>query len=203
MTDPAARTRAMGQTARRSSILEAAARLFSGRRFDEVSMEEIAQRAEVGKGTLYTYFANKEELYFAVVFEGIARLNESLREGSVAPSAPEERLRQMVHRIVAFFSQNRFFFRLMSIEDGRSEGGKGESRVRWYEERRAQLDAIETVLRNGQATGVFRVAHPRVEAHILRDMVRTVMVNTREQDLSIDEIVEMIMRVFLTGIRAS
>ena len=193
MTDTTAGVQSVDQTVRKDRVLEAAAQLFSERRFDEVSMEEIAQQAEVGKGTLYTYFANKEELYFAVVFDGIARLNESLREGAIDPSAPEERLRQMVHRIVSFFSQNRFFFRLMSIEDNRTEGGKGDSRRHWQEERRAQMEAIETVLRNGQKTGVFRIAHPTVEAHILRDMVRTVMVNTRDLDLTVDEIVDIIL----------
>ena len=192
----------MGQTERRSRVLEAAAQLFSERRFDEVPMEEIAQLASVGKGTLYTYFADKEELYFAVVFEGIARLNESLKADATGPSDPEERLRQMVHGIVSFFSRNRFFFRLMSIEDSRSGDGKGESRRRWREERRAQLEAIETVLCNGRDQGVFEVTQPRVEAHILRDMVRTVMISTRELDLGVDEIVDIIMRVFLKGIRA-
>ena len=130
-------------------------------------------------------------------------MNESLKEGASDSRAPEERLQQVVHRIVSFFSQNRYFFRLMSIEDSRSEGGKGESRMRWLEERNAQLDAIETVLRSGQTAGVFQITHPRVEAHILRDMVRTVMVNTKDLDLSIDEIVDIIMRVFLGGIRAA
>ena len=203
MTDPGARTNTMGKAERRSSILEAAARLFSERRFDEVPMEEIAQLASVGKGTLYTYFADKEELYFAVVFEGIAGLNESLRADATDPSDPEERLRQMVHGIVSFFSRNRFFFRLMSIEDSRSDDGKGESRRRWREERRAQLDAIETVLCNGRDQGVFRVTHPRIEAQILRDMVRTAMISTRELDLTVDELVDIILRVFLTGIRAN
>lgn len=193
----------MEPATRKGRVLEAAAQLFSERRFDEVSMEEIAQHAEVGKGTLYTYFANKEDLYFAVVFEGIARLNESLVEGAIDPGAPEERLRQMVHRIVSFFSQNRYFFRLLAIEDNRTEGGKGDGRRRWHEERRAQLEAIETVLRSGQDAGVFRIAHPTVEAHILRDMVRTVMVNTRDLDLTVDEIVDIILRVFLSGIRSA
>ena len=203
MTGTATRVQSMEQAARKERVLEAAARLFSERRFDEVSMEEIAQRAEVGKGTLYTYFADKEELYFAVVFDGIKRLNESLQTGATGPDDPEERLRHMVYCIVSFFSQNRYFFRLMSIEDGRSEDGKGDSRRRWHEERRVQLEAIETVLRNGQRAGVFRISHPAIEAHILRDMVRTVMVNTRDLELTVAEIVDIILRVFLTGIRAA
>ena len=126
----------MAKTDRRKLILEEAARLFSVKRFDEVLMDDIAHQAGVGKGTIYTYFADKEELYFAVVFEGIRRLNEQLQRKANRQQNPEDELRRMVHAIVSFFSQNRFFFRLMSQEDGKSEGGKGENRKRWREERR-------------------------------------------------------------------
>ena len=165
-------------------------------------MEEIAERAEVGKGTLYTYFASKEELYFATVFEGIAKLNETLRLGASDRSDPENRLRQMVRGIVSFFSRNRFFFRLMAVEDNRTEGGKGESRKRWHEERRAQLDAIETVLRSGCETGAFQIARPGVAANVLRDMVRTVLISTRDQNLGVDESADLVLGIFLMGVRA-
>ena len=193
----------MGQTERRERVVAAAAQLFSEKRFDEVLMEEIAHHAQGGKGTLYTYFSDKEELYFAVVFEGISARNERLREDASDPTDSENRLRQMIHSIVSFFSQNRYFFRLMNVEDSRSEGGRGDNRRRWQEERRAQLDAIETVLRNGHDLGVFSIEHPAVEASVLRDMVRSVMVSSRALDLTVDEKVDTILRIFLTGVRRS
>ena len=106
----------MAKKERRKQVIEEAARLFSSKRFDEVLMDDIAHQAGVGKGTIYTYFADKEELYFAVVFEGISQLNEKLQQKANGQKDPEQNLRRMVHHIVSFFSQNRFFFRLMSIE---------------------------------------------------------------------------------------
>ena len=189
----------MAKIDRRKLILEEAARLFSAKRFDEVLMDDIAHQAGVGKGTIYTYFADKEELYFAVVFEGIRRLNEQLQRKANRQQNPEDELRRMVHAIVSFFSQNRFFFRLMSHEDGKSEDGRGENRKRWREERRIQLAAIESVLQNGTEEGVFSVDHPKVEAAILRDMVRSVMIHAR--GLSVETMVDTIMRIFLQGVR--
>ena len=162
-------------------------------------MDDIAHQAGVGKGTIYKYFADKEELYFAVVFEGIRRLNEQLQRKANRQQDPEDELRRMVHAIVSFFSQNRFFFRLMSHEDGKSEDGRGENRKRWRKERRIQLAAIESVLQNGTEEGVFSVDHPKVEAAILRDMVRSVMIHSR--GLSIEAMVDTIMRIFLQGVR--
>ena len=184
---------------RKKLILEEAARLFSAKRFDEVLMDDIAHQAGVGKGTIYTYFADKEELYFAVVFEGIRRLNEQLQRKANRQQNPEDELRRMVHAIVSFFSQNRFFFRLMSHEDGKSEGGRGENRKRWREERRIQLAAIERVLQNGAEQGVFSVENPKIETAILRDMVRSVMIHAR--GMSVEAMVDTIMRIFLQGVR--
>ena len=189
----------MAKIDRRKLILEEAARLFSAKRFDEVLMDDIAHQASVGKGTIYTYFADKEELYFAVVFEGIRRLNEQLQRKANRQQNPEDELRRMVHAIVSFFSQNRFFFRLMSQEDGKSEGGRGENRKRWREERRIQLAAIETVLQNGAEEGVFSVENPKVETAILRDMVRSVMIHAK--GMSVEAMVDTIMRLFLQGVR--
>jgi AcrR family transcriptional regulator len=191
----------MGKEERREQILESAARLFSARRYDEVLMDEIAREAGVAKGTLYSYFPDKEELYFAVVFEGISRLNDRLEaQASHRLAAPEQKLREVICEIVSFLHQNHFFFRLMAAEDSKSDGGRGGNRQRWHLERRRQMEVIEAVLRSGQEAGVFEIRHLRTEAQILRGMVRSAL-HSHEEHLGIDEIVNTIMRIFLHGVQ--
>ena len=189
----------MGKAKRRDQILEEAARLFSSQRFDEVLMDDIAQSAGVAKGTLYTYFSDKEELYFAVIFEGISRLNQQVLEKASSKKDPERKLRDIVHSIVSFVAQNGFFYKLLSIEDSKSNTGKSVNRERWREERKIQLEAIESVLMAGHSEGSFRVCDSFVEAAILRDMVRSTVINAGGK-LSVDEMVDVIMRIFIDGI---
>ena len=184
---------------RRNQILKAGARLFASKRFDEVLMDDIAQAAGVAKGTLYTYFPNKEEFYFAVIFDGISRLNEQLQNKADKPMAPEEKLRQIMGSLISFFRQNRFFFKLMSIEDHKNEKGSGTNRKRWRQERRKQMEVIESVLQSGVDQGLFNVRHIKTEAAILRDMVRSVLTSAGNS-LSVDEMVEITMRILLGGI---
>ena len=183
----------------RVQILEEAARLFSSQRFDEVLMDDIAQSAGVAKGTLYTYFSDKEELYFAVVFEGISRLNQQLLVSASGQKDPEKQLRNIVYSIVSFVAQNGFFYKLLSIEDSKSGAGKSVNRERWREQRNIQLNAIESVLTAGRSEGVFQIRHPSVEVAILRDMVRSAVISAGAT-LSVDEMVDVIMRIFLYGI---
>ena len=53
---------------KRIAIMRAAERLFHNRRFHEVTLEEVAEAAQVGKGTIYRYFADKDDLFFQVAF---------------------------------------------------------------------------------------------------------------------------------------
>jgi AcrR family transcriptional regulator len=65
---------------RKKEILDAAERLFFSRRYEDVSMEEIARSVELNKATIYLYFENKEALYAAIVLRGIAILREKYTE---------------------------------------------------------------------------------------------------------------------------
>ena len=54
-------------TPRQTAILDAAQSLFLRDGFQAVSMDEVAQNAEVAKQTLYNNFSNKEELFLYVM----------------------------------------------------------------------------------------------------------------------------------------
>ena len=59
-------------------MLEAAAALFGTQRFHEVRMEDIATAAGVGKGTIYRYFSDKEDLYLALLERASKQMHERL-----------------------------------------------------------------------------------------------------------------------------
>jgi len=52
---------------RRESIVDAAEKLFFSKGYDDVSLDDIAQEAELNRATIYLYLKNKEDLYFAVI----------------------------------------------------------------------------------------------------------------------------------------
>ena len=65
---------------RPSELLEAALETFVERGYAAARLEDVASRAGVSKGTLYLYYANKEELFKAVVRRSIAPLIAETRE---------------------------------------------------------------------------------------------------------------------------
>ena len=188
------------QIDRQTRILQSASKFFSQKRFDQVLMEDVAQNAGVGKGTLYRYFRDKEDLHSAVVFDAIAKLKKELRNRTSEVLDPLERLRASVWAIVSFLNRNRNFFRLMGAEGGRSRGRKTEYRKRWWRERGELIGIIGEVLRFGADTGNFDIRHTETEAQILLGMIRSTM-RFNGDKLKVDEMVEEILRIFLHGVQ--
>jgi AcrR family transcriptional regulator len=76
---PGGRFAAGADPTKREQILEGAWRVFRRKGFDAASMNDITREAGVSKGTIYVYFANKEELYGALIDEHRSRFAESMR----------------------------------------------------------------------------------------------------------------------------
>ena len=63
---------------RRKAILKASQRLFSRKGYQAVSVEDIARKARISKGTVYLYFHSKEEIYAQILLNDIEVFHEKL-----------------------------------------------------------------------------------------------------------------------------
>ena len=64
---------------REKEILQAALRLFDGDDWQLVTIERIAQEAEIGKGTVYLHFPSKEDIYGRLALDFSRQLFTSTR----------------------------------------------------------------------------------------------------------------------------
>ena len=80
--------------AKRKHILRSAMRVFAEKGVANTKMTDIAQAAGIGKGTIYEYFASREEL-FESAFEYLLRKIKAMMVSQIDETlGPEERLRQ-------------------------------------------------------------------------------------------------------------
>ncbi|MBB5191171.1 AcrR family transcriptional regulator [Silvimonas terrae] len=86
--------------ATRQSISNAATRLFLERGFDNVTVDEIAAAADVGRMTVFNYFPRKEDMFFDRDEEAHDALRAALRQREAGVS-PIETLRLLAHRLIA------------------------------------------------------------------------------------------------------
>jgi AcrR family transcriptional regulator len=92
--------RSRKRLATRQGISDAATRLFIERGFDNVTVDEIAAAADVGRMTVFNHFPRKEDMFFDRDEEGREMLREALRQRDPRV-APIEALRLLAQRLVA------------------------------------------------------------------------------------------------------
>ena len=102
---------------RKNEIIAAAREVFCTRGFTDATLDEIAVRAEFGKGTLYNYFQGKDDLYEAVLSE---LFDECLRIADDALTAEDSGFRESSARLAAgllqFFCSNTGLLSLLMRE---------------------------------------------------------------------------------------
>jgi AcrR family transcriptional regulator len=98
MSIPADR-RSRKRIATRQAISNVATRLFWERGFDHVTVDEIAEAADVGRMTVFNYFPRKEDMFFDRDEEGRDVLRQAVRQRD-PDIAPIEALRLLAHRLV-------------------------------------------------------------------------------------------------------
>jgi TetR/AcrR family transcriptional regulator len=100
----------------RQEILEVALELFSEKGFHNVSMNEIAQKAEFAVGTMYKFFENKEDLYKALVMEQADKFHNALSRAIEEPVNEIEKIQNYVKAKGEVFSANVSVIRLYFAE---------------------------------------------------------------------------------------
>jgi TetR/AcrR family transcriptional regulator len=108
--------RAREKLAQRQEMLAAALELFSEKGYHNVSMHEIAEKAEFAIGTLYKFFSNKEDLYKALILEQSYKFQEALTKAIEEPNDEIQKLRNYVQAKGEVFRANVSTIRLYFAE---------------------------------------------------------------------------------------
>ena len=99
MPEPSDR-RSRKRLATSKAISDAATRLFMERGFDHVTVDEIAEAADVGRMTVFNHFPRKEDMFFDRDEEGREMLREAVRQRDPGVASLEA-LHRFAHRLVA------------------------------------------------------------------------------------------------------
>lgn len=94
-----ARTLSRGQRERRERLIDSARELALEGGYPAVTMHEVADRAEVGRATVYRYFASKDHLLTEVAATWAHRVTDDIDALAVGDT-PLERLTALLERIV-------------------------------------------------------------------------------------------------------
>jgi len=151
-TPPARRRR---KDARPSEIADAALALFSERGFAATRLEDVAIRAGVSKGTVYIYFPTKEDLFRAVLRQGLLPNLEAMEQALAAFDGPTPALmRQIVDRMLQVLDTNLTAIPKLVM----AEAGNFPAIARMYADEvvRRAMQLVTRILQRGMDRGELR-----------------------------------------------
>ena len=95
---------------RREQILHAAEEVIFVKGLERSTMTEIAEQAELSKGTLYLYFKNKSELYIAIAKRGSDKLNGQFAKVFAGDFSGLQLVRKLGETYLRFVRENPGYF---------------------------------------------------------------------------------------------
>lgn len=107
--------KAKAQKRRKEQILSAAIELVKEQGFEKTTMDEIAERAELSKGTLYIYFRDKSALYQSIKKKGLSLVHAEFLNILQEDISGAEIVRKMALSFLDFIMQNATFTRAMVL----------------------------------------------------------------------------------------
>jgi AcrR family transcriptional regulator len=101
---------------RKKLILEAATKSFSLFGYKATTMDQVAKIANVGKGTIYTFYKNKEELFKEIVQRMIEEMKYEAEQSLDDKLSFFENLHRAVYRILEFRQEHQLSLKLLQEE---------------------------------------------------------------------------------------
>ncbi|MFR9757597.1 TetR/AcrR family transcriptional regulator, partial [Streptomyces sp. TR06-5] len=147
-------TRSRRRNTTRQKLYEAAVTLIAEQGFSSTTVEEIAERAGVAKGTVYYNFASKTELFEELMRHGVTMLRGDLQEAAQtvegAGGSRVDALDAMIRAGLLFIDRYPAFTQLYVAELWRTNRAWRSTLTVM---RREVVGVVEHVLRNGVAEG--------------------------------------------------
>jgi AcrR family transcriptional regulator len=147
-------TRECKKNEKRAVILKAAQAEFEGKFFADVTLENIATRAGVGKGTLYLYFKNKEDLFLQLAVDGMDEMAGRVKEMTASEQPYADIFCELGGELVDFFQHRVGLVRLMH------QTGSEQIVHEFKKYRQRMKKAVRAFLERGVAEGVLRDDFP-------------------------------------------
>jgi len=194
--------------ARQQEILHAARIIFSEKGFHDTTLEEIAHKAEFAKGTIYNYFANKDELFYGMIDD----VFDEMQAFAVAVLGVEgmpvhEQLNAYARSTIEHAVKNSALFKLMMREAPRYAMEEFDAKMKHLHDRELETRKLLASVIAGEIGNARLSQNTQLEVAMLFDgMLRFYCMNhikatTPLTGADIDRAAKLIVTVFFEGIQ--
>ncbi len=198
-------------------ILEVAEKLFVKNGYRKTSMDDIANRAQFSKATVYRYFESKLDIFTHIFLASIEGYQKELTKITEENASAEIRIKKIISSILNYYQKKKNLARILFMERDLMnkfvEVEKGGHFVHTFKKKKASqnielifqdiFNKICGVINEGISSGEFRKMDPKKACYILGSLVRGFHFKgfAKVKDFSLKESAELVSDIFLNGIK--
>lgn len=147
----------------RQKLVDVARQLFAKNGLENTTMNDIAVASGKGRRTLYTYFKNKEEVYYAVIKSELERLSDKMDEVAAKRTRPHDKIIELIYTHLNMIKETvmrngnlraEFFRNIWMVEKTRKNFDEDE------------IELFRKVYAEGKAEGEFDIENIELVADI-------------------------------------
>lgn len=188
---------------RENLILQAAEEVLVEKGYNNTSMDEIAQRVGIAKGTVYLHFPGKETLIFALLKRDVEKLQQAIENIQQRPVMAREKLEAILRYMYGELLIQRFQILYAFFESITERQVIIDKKAQFQAQWQKLAADITTLIEEGKANGELVADIPTV---ILSNAFFTLLSPQRYKQLAVDrhippnELVEYLIRIYFCGV---
>ena len=161
---------------KRRQILDAAYTVFSRKGYHRATVDEIIALADTGKGTVYNYFVNKEQLFYTLIKERSTKFESELNDIAGLSEPSLDKVQKAIKVFLDFYVENADLWRVL-MHEMRGLGHEEPSsfteaqREKYRERFRKTIGVLERILEEGIEQGTIRPCNAHKAAHGLFSVI--------------------------------
>lgn len=194
---------------RRNEILQASWKVFASKDYDSATLDDIAEAAEISKGTIYLYFKNKADLFISTLEIGIEKLSSIIGEVIASNDDPVTGVKEIIKRQMDFCEENLDFFKILFSERSHFEVHSRTADRRDLKKHAKSLllqnvDTLADYIQRGIDIGVFRKVDPKDASFLLLSIIHGFATGAivYPKKFKLPQKAEVITTIFLKGLEA-
>ncbi|MBN1482632.1 TetR/AcrR family transcriptional regulator [candidate division KSB1 bacterium] len=195
---------------RQNDILDAAEKVFFEKGYNAATMDDVAEEAELSKGTLYLYFKNREELYFGLTHRALLNLRDRFQKVLDGDGTGLEKVTKIGRAFHAYSQEEPDYYKTiaqfeMAQLGATSEGQEVEQKC--HQAGKGVMEQVAAAIIQGIEDGSIRKdVHPLKTAFLLQGLSNGVIqlmaregkhvdaFEDFEMDDLMDEFIQMMIR---------
>lgn len=190
---------------REELILQAAADLLTEQGYHETSIDQIAARVGIAKGTVYLHFSSKEELVIALLKRGMREFVRAIEDTLAGEGSPSEKLRTIIEHVYRGLSGRQELHMTTILQSPELRRQLADRREALVEQWQGPMRQIAALIDEGKAAGEFDATVPTPVMVLIFTSVLTPRGYQQlvvQQGISVNDAVGYLCRCFFKGIAA-